>query len=146
MFKNSRIYPKLIVKSTKTLNFRQIHYPSKPEKRQKKPDLDTYFFPISLQGRKRAEDLNERVMIWSVFVTIAIFCAVMGQVCVLKSWFSEKKPSQLYSYNWRNCCETFVPGVVVLSKGKDKDKSLIQLLEDILFCLEWPRHVLMFKL
>ena len=40
MFKNSRIYPKLKVKSPKTLNFRQIHYPLKPEKRpNKKPDL-----------------------------------------------------------------------------------------------------------
>jgi len=62
-------------------------------------DYQTHHRLREAQGRKRAEDLNERVMIWSVFVTIAIFCAVMGQVCVLKSWFSEKKPSQLYSYN-----------------------------------------------
>jgi len=51
------------------------------------------------QGRKRAEDLNERVMIWSAFVTVAIAIASFGQVIILKSWFSEKKPSQLYSYN-----------------------------------------------
>ena len=34
--KNSRVYPKLKVKSPKTSNFRQIHYPPKPEKRPKK--------------------------------------------------------------------------------------------------------------
>jgi hypothetical protein len=33
-----------------------------------------------LQGRKRGEDLNERVMIWSIFVTIAIFCVGFAQV------------------------------------------------------------------
>jgi len=62
-------------------------------------DYQTHHRLREAQGRKRAEDLNERVMIWSIFVTIAIFFAVMGQVFVLKSWFSEKKPSQLYSYN-----------------------------------------------
>ena len=51
-----------------------------------------------LQGRKSAEGLNERVMIWSAFVTIAILFVGFGQVFVLKSFFSEKKPSQLYGY------------------------------------------------
>jgi hypothetical protein len=32
------------------------------------------------QGRHRAEDLNERIMVWSVFVTFAIFCVGFGQV------------------------------------------------------------------
>jgi len=62
-------------------------------------DYQTHHRLREAQGRKRAEDLNERVMIWSIFVTISIFFAVIGQVFVLKSWFSEKKPSQLYSYN-----------------------------------------------
>ncbi len=38
-------------------------------------------------------------MIWSAFVTLAIFVVGFGQVCVLKSFFSEKKPSQLYGYH-----------------------------------------------
>ena len=54
---------------------------------------------FAFKGRKRAEELNERVMIWSIFVTVAIAVCSLGQVLVLKSWFSEKKPSQLYSYN-----------------------------------------------
>jgi len=62
-------------------------------------DYQTHHRLREAQGRKRAEDLNERVMIWSVFVTVAIAVASFGQVLVLKSWFSEKKPSQLYSYN-----------------------------------------------
>ena len=32
------------------------------------------------QGRRRGEDLNERVMIWSLFVTFAIFLVGIGQV------------------------------------------------------------------
>jgi len=62
-------------------------------------DYQTHHRLREAQGRKRAEDLNERVMIWSAFVTVAIAIASFGQVIVLKSWFSEKKPSQLYSYN-----------------------------------------------
>merc|ERR1711874_525402 len=46
--------------------------------------------------RLRAEDLNERIMIWSIFVTVAIFMVGLGQVFVLKSFFSEKRPSQMY--------------------------------------------------
>ena len=53
----------------------------------------------SFQGRKRAEDLNERIMIWSIFVTIAIFMVGFGQVLVLKSFFSEKRPSQIHGYH-----------------------------------------------
>ena len=39
MFKNSRIYPKLKVKSPKTSNFQQINYPTFAEIVPKKPDL-----------------------------------------------------------------------------------------------------------
>ena len=55
-----------------------------------------FFF---FQGRKRAEDLNERVMIWSFFVTAGMVIVGFTQVCVLKSFFSEKKPSALYGYH-----------------------------------------------
>ena len=53
---------------------------------------------IFFQGRKRAEDLNERVMIWSVFVTLSMIIIGISQVMVLKSFFAEKKPSQMYGY------------------------------------------------
>lgn len=59
-------------------------------------DYQTHHRLRETQSRKRGEDLNERVMIWSVFVTMAIFIVGFGQVMVLKSWFSEKKPSAMY--------------------------------------------------
>jgi len=60
-------------------------------------DFQTHHRLRETQGRKRGEDLNERVMIWSVFVTFAILVVAFGQVFVLKSFFSDKKPSQLYA-------------------------------------------------
>jgi hypothetical protein len=59
-------------------------------------DFQTHHRLSETQGRKRGEDLNERIMIWSMFVTVAIFLVGFGQVYVLKSFFSDKKPSQLY--------------------------------------------------
>lgn len=46
-------------------------------------------------GRKRAEDLNERVLWWSLTETVAILVIAVGQVIVLRNFFSEKKPSQM---------------------------------------------------
>lgn len=59
-------------------------------------DFQTHHRLRETQGRKRGEDLNERVMIWSIFVTVAIFFVGFAQVFVLRSFFSEKKPSQMY--------------------------------------------------
>ena len=59
-------------------------------------DYQTHHRLRETQGRKNAEDLNERIMIWSIFVTMAIFMVGFGQVFVLKSFFAEKKPSQMY--------------------------------------------------
>lgn len=61
-------------------------------------DYQTHHRLRETAGRKSAEGLNERVMIWSAFVTIAILFVGFGQVFVLKSFFSEKKPSALYGY------------------------------------------------
>lgn len=46
------------------------------------------------QGRKRAEDLNERVLWWSIMETIAILVTTVGQVLVLKNFFTDRKPYQ----------------------------------------------------
>lgn len=48
------------------------------------------------QGRKRAEELNERVMWWSIIETILILVIAVAQVFVLKNFFSEKKPISSY--------------------------------------------------
>jgi len=58
-------------------------------------DYQTHHRLRESQGRKRAEDLNERVMWWSIFQTIAILAITIGQVMVLRNFFSEKRPSEL---------------------------------------------------
>ncbi|KAK0086145.1 hypothetical protein PV325_011800 [Microctonus aethiopoides] len=46
------------------------------------------------QGRKRAEDLNERVLWGSILETTAILITTVGQVLVLKNFFTDRKPFQ----------------------------------------------------
>ena len=46
-------------------------------------------------GRAFAEDLNERVMLWSVGIFVVILVVGIGEVIVLKSFFSDsKRPSR----------------------------------------------------
>lgn len=56
-------------------------------------DYQTHHKLRESQGRKRAEDLNERVLYWSIGETIIILIIGIGQVVILKNFFSEKKPS-----------------------------------------------------
>uniref|UniRef100_A0A182NC48 GOLD domain-containing protein n=1 Tax=Anopheles dirus TaxID=7168 RepID=A0A182NC48_9DIPT len=58
-------------------------------------DYQTHHRLREAQGRKRAEDLNERVLWWSLTETAAILLIAIGQVLVLRNFFSEKKPSQM---------------------------------------------------
>ncbi|EFX74208.1 transmembrane emp24 domain-containing protein 3-like [Daphnia pulex] len=58
-------------------------------------DYQTHHRLRESQGRKRAEDLNERVFLWAVGETIAIIVIGIGQVVILRNFFSEKKPSQM---------------------------------------------------
>lgn len=60
-------------------------------------DYQTHHRLRESQGRKRAEDLNERVFLWAVGETVAIVVIGIGQVVILKNLFSEKKPSQMFS-------------------------------------------------
>lgn len=57
-------------------------------------DYQTHHKLREAQGRKRAEDLNERVFWWSLLETIVILTVGIGQVCILKNFFSEKRPLQ----------------------------------------------------
>lgn len=59
-------------------------------------DYQTHHRLREAQGRKRAEDLNDRVFWWSLTETILILIVAIGQVFVLKNFFSEKRP---VSYN-----------------------------------------------
>ncbi|KAK7789712.1 hypothetical protein R5R35_014752 [Gryllus longicercus] len=58
-------------------------------------DYQTHHRLREAQGRKRAEEINERVMWWSILETLAILFITIGQVFMLKNFFSEKKPSQM---------------------------------------------------
>ncbi|XP_012286710.1 transmembrane emp24 domain-containing protein 7 [Orussus abietinus] len=55
-------------------------------------DYQTHHRLREAQGRKRAEDLNEQVLWWSVLETITILVISIGQVFVLKNFFTERKP------------------------------------------------------
>lgn len=59
-------------------------------------DYQTHHRLREAQGRKRAEDLNDRVFWWSLTETISILTAAIAQVFILKSLFTEKRP---VSYN-----------------------------------------------
>lgn len=56
-------------------------------------DYQTHHRLMEAQGRKRAEDLNHRVMYYSFGEAILIVIIGIGEVMVLKSFFSEKKSS-----------------------------------------------------
>ncbi|KAK3928136.1 Transmembrane emp24 domain-containing protein 3 [Frankliniella fusca] len=60
-------------------------------------DYQTHHRLQEAQGRKRAEDLNERVLWWSLLETVAICTIAICQVVILRNFFSEKKPSMMYN-------------------------------------------------
>ncbi|XP_030761891.1 transmembrane emp24 domain-containing protein 7 [Sitophilus oryzae] len=55
-------------------------------------DLQTHHRLREAQGRKRAEDLNERVQWWSIFETVAMITIGVTQVYILKNFFNDRKP------------------------------------------------------
>lgn len=56
-------------------------------------DYQTHFKNRETQGRAFAEDLNNRVMMWSISESIIVLLIGIGQVLVLRSFFTEKKTS-----------------------------------------------------
>lgn len=56
-------------------------------------DFQTHHRLREAQSRKRAEDLNERVLCWSICETFAVLLISFGQVFVLKNFFTDKKPT-----------------------------------------------------
>ncbi|KAL1140177.1 hypothetical protein AAG570_000109 [Ranatra chinensis] len=58
-------------------------------------DYQTHYKLREAQGRKRAEDLNERVFWWSLVESIFVVGVGFGQIFILKNFFSEKRPSQM---------------------------------------------------
>ena len=58
-------------------------------------DYQTHHRLREAQGRSRAEDLNMRVLFWSLGETVALLSISLGQVLLLKSFFTDKRPSTL---------------------------------------------------
>jgi len=56
-------------------------------------DAQTHYRLNEAKGRKRAEDLNNRVLWWSLIETSVVFLIGIGQVMVLKNFFTDKKLS-----------------------------------------------------
>ncbi|CRK96855.1 CLUMA_CG009954, isoform A [Clunio marinus] len=58
-------------------------------------DYQTHHRLREAQGRKRGEDLNERVLWFSIIETSAMLIIAITTVIVLRSFFTEKRPSQM---------------------------------------------------
>ncbi|NWZ36886.1 TMED3 protein, partial [Brachypodius atriceps] len=56
-------------------------------------DSQTHYRLREAQDRSRAEELNGRVSYWSLGETLILFVVSIGQVMLLKSFFTEKRPS-----------------------------------------------------
>lgn len=59
-------------------------------------DAQTHHRLREAQGRKRAEDLNSRVMVWSSLETAAVVLIGLVQILVLRNFFTDRKPSQAH--------------------------------------------------
>ena len=54
-------------------------------------DYQTHHRMRETQGRAHAETLNDRVFFWSLGQTAVIFLIGIGQVLVLRSFFTDKR-------------------------------------------------------
>lgn len=57
-------------------------------------DAQTHHRLREAQGRKRAEDINQRVMIWASLETVTVVLIGLIQIWVLRNFFTDRKPSQ----------------------------------------------------
>lgn len=53
--------------------------------------MSFFHFQQEAHGRLYAEDLNERVLWWSLMQTFVIFAISVSQVLILRNFFSEPK-------------------------------------------------------
>ncbi|XP_077993117.1 transmembrane emp24 domain-containing protein 3-like [Glandiceps talaboti] len=56
-------------------------------------DYQTHFRLREAKSRIRAEHMNERVQYWSIGEAVVIFVVSVGQIIVLRSFFTEKRPT-----------------------------------------------------
>ncbi|CAD5111640.1 DgyrCDS931 [Dimorphilus gyrociliatus] len=58
-------------------------------------DFQTHHRLREAQGRVYAEELNEKVQFWSIGESIIVLIVGIGQIIVLKSFFTDKRPTTL---------------------------------------------------
>lgn len=56
-------------------------------------DYQTHLMLREASGRAFAEFLNERVFYWSICETVAVLVIGIGQIIVLRSFFTDKRPT-----------------------------------------------------
>lgn len=54
-------------------------------------EAQTHYRLNESTGRKRAEDLNNRVMHWSIGQSFVVIVITIGQVIILKNFFADKQ-------------------------------------------------------
>ena len=54
-------------------------------------DYQTHYRIREAKGRRFSENLNARVNLWSIGQSVVILLAGVGQILVLRSFFSDKK-------------------------------------------------------
>lgn len=54
-------------------------------------DFQTHHKLREASGRIHAENLNERVLMWSIGQTVVLLIIGIGQVLVLRSFFTDKR-------------------------------------------------------
>lgn len=68
------------------------------KKLEQAADFQTHHRLRETQGRKRAEDINERVLWWSIIETFGILCITIGQVLILRNFFTDRSPNSGKTY------------------------------------------------
>ncbi|EDW82697.2 uncharacterized protein Dwil_GK10123 [Drosophila willistoni] len=59
-------------------------------------DAQTHHRLREAQGRKRADELNHRVMIWSTLETASMVLIGVALIIILRNFFTDRKPSQVH--------------------------------------------------
>lgn len=59
-------------------------------------DAQTHHRLREAQGRKRAEDINQRVTIWASLETAVLILIGFAQILILRNFFTDRKPSQTH--------------------------------------------------
>ena len=69
-------------------------------------DYQTHFRLRETQGRAFAEDLNERVLYWSVGQSVVIIAIGLGQILVLRSLFTDKHKTATLTWRYKHLGST----------------------------------------